>query len=74
MLHHWTRDRHGQVVVYQPAHRPPRTPQMMTYPFPLPGCIARLVLPVDLTAAEAARLGRWVKTLAMDWESEDRAG
>jgi hypothetical protein len=71
MVTHWTRDRFGQVVIIKPGRSfPPREPQMMTYPFPLRGCIVRLVLPIDLTAAEAARLDRWVRTLAVDWEPE----
>ncbi|MEW6153906.1 MAG: hypothetical protein AB1673_07960 [Actinomycetota bacterium] len=40
---------------------------VLTYPFPLrPGVVAQLSLPVDLTTADAARLARFVDSLAFD--------
>ncbi len=53
-----------------PSGESPDRTEMMTYPFPLRrdgGVVfARLILPHDLTAKEAERIGDHIKTLAVD--------
>ena len=40
---------------------------MVEYPFPVrPGVVVPLLLPEDMTMVEAARLGRFVESLAVD--------
>lgn len=57
----------------EPAHQiaagtpPPHQQKLLTYPFPLrgTGTMAYLQLPPDLSADEAARLGRFLESLAL---------
>lgn len=47
--------------------------QQVAYDFPIrPGRLARLVLPMDLTVAEAERLGEFVRSLAFPDQEADR--
>jgi len=44
---------------------------MVSYPFPLKaGVVGRITLPEDLSEREAARVGRFVGALAVDWPDE----
>jgi hypothetical protein len=51
---------------------------MMTYPIALRDgsgyCIARVILPDDITLAEAQRVGKMIRTLALDCPPEERTG
>lgn len=48
------------------------TRQTLVYPFPLGGYMAQLVIPRDLTQAEAERLCEFIRSLAIPEPTHDR--
>lgn len=57
-----------------PPEPPPLDPGLIEYPFVIrPGLRVRLVLPEDLTSAEAERLAAHIKTLAFDSHTDDHS-
>ena len=49
---------------------PPKPRRAGVYPLPMAGFMAQLVIPIDLSEAEAARLSAFIKALVVPWNTE----